>query len=60
MIRAIKTVRPENFEHVVAILALFRPGPMEFIQTFADRKDQKGISGAHQARVSLFWQVRRL
>lgn len=35
---AIKVVKPENFEDVVSILALFRPGPKEFIPTYARRK----------------------
>lgn len=38
MNRAIATVQPTSFEDVVAILALFRPGPMENIPLFARRK----------------------
>ncbi|MFA7156716.1 MAG: DNA polymerase III subunit alpha [Bacilli bacterium] len=39
MKRAIKTVKPNSFEDLVAILALFRPGPMDFIDTYARRKN---------------------
>lgn len=35
---AIKVVKPENFEDIVSILALFRPGPKDFIPTYARRK----------------------
>lgn len=38
MKRAIRTLQPTDFEDVVALLALFRPGPMEFIVTYAKRK----------------------
>ena len=38
MNRAIATVRPTTFLDVTAILALFRPGPMENIPSFARRK----------------------
>ena len=41
MRRAIKTVEPNCFEDIVAVLALFRPGPMKSIKLYADRK--KGI-----------------
>ncbi|MFA6739375.1 MAG: DNA polymerase III subunit alpha [Bacilli bacterium] len=41
MKRAIRLVQPNCFEDIVAILALFRPGPMEFIQDYALRKQGK-------------------
>ena len=41
MQRAIAQIRPETFEDVAAVLALFRPGPMEFIPSFASRKHGK-------------------
>ncbi len=41
MKRAIKTLKPTTFEDIVALLALFRPGPMENIPTYARRK--KGL-----------------
>ena len=38
MNRAISTVKPTSFSDVVAIISLFRPGPMENIPSFARRK----------------------
>ena len=38
MKKAIKTVQPSSFNDVAALLALFRPGPMDSIQTYARRK----------------------
>ena len=38
MRNAILTVKPENFEDIVAILSLFRPGPMQEIKSYANRK----------------------
>lgn len=39
--RACKEVRVDTFEDIIAIVALYRPGPMEFIPLYAARK--KGI-----------------
>lgn len=41
MKRTIASVHPTSFEDVAAVIALFRPGPMAFIQSFADRKHGK-------------------
>ena len=41
MNRAISTVKPTSFSDLVAIISLFRPGPMENIPTFARRKAGK-------------------
>ena len=41
MRRAIRIIRPNCFEDIVALLALFRPGPMDSLQLFADRKHGK-------------------
>ncbi len=38
MKKAIQEVKPETFEDVAALLALFRPGPMDFIPQYAKRK----------------------
>lgn len=37
MRRLMQTLKPRRFEHVVAALALFRPGPMEYIPTYIRR-----------------------
>lgn len=39
MQRAIDQVKPTTFEDIVALIALFRPGPMEQIPTYARRKN---------------------
>jgi DNA polymerase-3 subunit alpha len=41
MKRAIREVEPSTFEEVAALLALFRPGPMQSIPSYARRK--KGL-----------------
>ena len=37
--KALKTVNIDTFDDIVAVLALFRPGPMENIPIYADRKN---------------------
>ena len=41
MNRAIRELHPESFDDVVALLALFRPGPMSNIPSYARRKAGK-------------------
>ena len=41
MRRSISMLKPSTFDDVVALLALGRPGPMEFIPTYAKRKEGK-------------------
>ena len=41
MRRSIQILKPDCFEDVVALLALGRPGPMQYIPTFAKRKEGK-------------------
>ncbi len=41
MKRSIQVLKPSCFEDVVALLALGRPGPMQYIPTFARRKQGK-------------------
>ena len=41
MRRAIRQLKPTSFDDVVALLALFRPGPMEGIASYARRKEGK-------------------
>jgi DNA polymerase-3 subunit alpha len=37
MRRMLREMRPQRFEHVVAAIALYRPGPMEYIPTYIAR-----------------------
>lgn len=39
MIRTCKELKPNQFEDIVSLLALFRPGPMKFIPQFIARKE---------------------
>ncbi len=39
----IKRARPDRFEDVIALVALFRPGPMELIPEFVERKHGKRV-----------------
>ena len=39
MRRAISLVKPTRFEDIVAIISLYRPGPMDSIDSFAKRKN---------------------
>ncbi|MGI8316804.1 DNA polymerase III subunit alpha [Halobacillus mangrovi] len=34
-------LKPSHFEDIVAVNALYRPGPMEYIQTYIDRKQKR-------------------
>lgn len=38
MKQVLTRLRPTEFEDIVAVNALYRPGPMDFIQTYIDRK----------------------
>lgn len=37
MRRVLTTMRPTKFEHIVATISLYRPGPMEYIDDYIDR-----------------------
>lgn len=39
--RVLQRLQPSSFEDIVAVNALYRPGPMEQIDTFIDRKNKK-------------------
>ncbi|MBI4099157.1 DNA polymerase III subunit alpha [Candidatus Parcubacteria bacterium] len=50
MKRYLKELKPTNLEDIIAMVALFRPGPMEFIPEFIDRKHgRKRITYWHPA-----------
>jgi DNA polymerase-3 subunit alpha len=38
MKRYLRDLKPDTFEDVIAMVALYRPGPMQFIDSFIDRK----------------------
>jgi DNA polymerase-3 subunit alpha len=39
----IKRARPDRFEDIIALVALYRPGPMELIPEFVERKNGKRV-----------------
>lgn len=41
MKNVLRQLKPTHFEDVVAVNALYRPGPMEYIQTYVNRKHDK-------------------
>jgi len=45
----LRELKPTNFEDIVSLLALYRPGPMEWIKEFVDRKHgRKKIEYLHE------------
>ena len=45
---ALRKLKPREFEDIVAILALYRPGPMDHIDTYVDRKNGASFSYLHK------------
>ncbi|MGM9970887.1 MAG: DNA polymerase III subunit alpha [Anaeroplasmataceae bacterium] len=45
--KVIKKLKPNNFMDLVALLALYRPGPMAYIDEYIDRKNGKEFSYIH-------------
>lgn len=43
----LKKMKPSKFEDLVAVLALYRPGPMDNINTYIERKHGKSFSYLH-------------
>ncbi|MFD2705286.1 DNA polymerase III subunit alpha [Salibacterium lacus] len=41
MRRALRQIRPDRFEDIAAVNALYRPGPMESIPVYAERKNNQ-------------------
>ena len=37
MRRTLRAMQPTRFEHIIALISLYRPGPMEYIPEFIDR-----------------------
>ncbi len=37
MRRTLRAMQPRKFEHIIALISLYRPGPMEYIPEFIDR-----------------------
>ncbi|WP_215142457.1 DNA polymerase III subunit alpha [Exiguobacterium qingdaonense] len=49
MKQALRQVKPTGFEDVVVTMSLYRPGPMQFIETYAKRKHGMPYQPIHPA-----------
>src|SRR5690606_6980965 len=50
MKEALREIGPTEFEDLIAIVALYRPGPMQFIPTYArNKKDPASVVYDHEA-----------
>lgn len=49
MRQTLKKLKPEHFEDIVVILALYRPGPMAFIDTYIKRKQGEKYDIIHDS-----------
>ncbi len=47
MKNVLRKLKPKNFEDIVAILALFRPGPMDHIDEYIERRNGKKFENIH-------------
>jgi len=47
MRRVLRKYQPKHFEDIIALLALFRPGPMDLIDDFIKRKNGESFSYIH-------------
>lgn len=47
MTNVLKKLKPTNFNDLVAVLALYRPGPMKYIPTYIERKNGKPFNYIH-------------
>jgi len=55
MRRYLKEMKPTRLEHVIAMVALYRPGPMDFIPDYIDRMhNRQEISYRHQGLVPIY------
>ncbi len=49
MTRVLTEMKPSLFEHIIAAISLFRPGPLEYIPTYIRRmQDKEAISYHHE------------
>ncbi len=51
MREALRQVKPTEFEDVIALVALYRPGPMQYIPSYANRKNGAEAVTYHDPRL---------
>jgi DNA polymerase-3 subunit alpha len=55
MRRYLKEMKPTQLEHVIAMVALYRPGPMDFIPDYIDRMhNRQEISYRHEGLIPIY------
>jgi DNA polymerase-3 subunit alpha len=55
MRRYLKEMKPKRLEHVIAMVALYRPGPMDFIPDYIDRMhNRQEISYRHEGLIPIY------
>ena len=55
MRRYLKEMKPKRLEHVIAMVALYRPGPMDFIPDYIDRMhNRQEISYRHDDLIPIY------
>ncbi len=55
MRRYLKEMKPTQLEHMIAMVALYRPGPMEFIPDYIDRMhNRQEISYRHEDLIPIY------
>lgn len=55
MTRYLVQMKPQNLSHIIAMVALFRPGPMEFIPSYIRRMHQEEeVTYRHPALAEIF------
>ena len=55
MRRYLKEMKPTRLEHVIAMVALYRPGPMDFIPDYIDRMhNRQEISYRHEGLIPIY------
>ena len=47
MRETLKNIIPDRFEDLIAVVSLYRPGPMDNIQTYINRKQKKRITNTY-------------
>ncbi len=58
MTRYVMQMRPQNVDHVIAMVALYRPGPLEFIPTYIKRMHgEEKVDYRHPALEPIFQET---
>ncbi len=53
MRRVLRQLKPDRFEHIIQMIALYRPGPLQFADTLCDRRHGGEIEYPHPKMVPI-------